>query len=77
MGNCGRNKSIEIAAPTFMRSTSDRDMPDAGNKQKSLKIMKIIMFAILDKAKPNTGNISGLNLAAVICTTVQVSKLLW
>jgi hypothetical protein len=32
------------------------------------------MYAILDKAKPNTENIRGLNLAAVIiCTTVQVS----
>jgi hypothetical protein len=25
------------------------------------------MFAILDKAKPDTGNIWGLNLAAVMC----------
>jgi hypothetical protein len=31
---------------------------------------------ILDKAKPHTENIKGLNLAAVIYTTVQVSRLL-
>jgi hypothetical protein len=30
----------------------------------------------LDKAKPHTENIKGLNLAAVIYTTVQVSRLL-
>jgi hypothetical protein len=28
----------------------------------------------LDKARPHTENIRGLNLAAVTCTTVQVSK---
>jgi hypothetical protein len=28
----------------------------AGNKQKSYNIMKLQMFATLDKAKPNTGN---------------------
>jgi hypothetical protein len=32
------------------------------------------MFATLDKAKPTTENISGLKLAAVKHTTVQVSK---
>jgi hypothetical protein len=32
----------------------------------------------LDKAKPDTGNSRGLNLAAVMCTTVQASRLpLW
>jgi hypothetical protein len=36
------------------------------------------MFATLDKANPDTGNIRGLNLAAVKHTTVQVSRLpLW
>jgi hypothetical protein len=35
-------------------------------------------FAILDKTKPDTGNTRGLNLAAVMFTTVQVSRLpLW
>jgi hypothetical protein len=38
--------------------------------------MKMKMYAILDKAKPYTGNIKGSNLAAVIYTTVQVSRLL-
>jgi hypothetical protein len=32
------------------------------------------MFATLDKAKPDTESVRGLNLAAVTCTTVQVSK---
>jgi hypothetical protein len=31
----------------------------------------------LGKAKPDTENIRGLNLAAVMCTTVQVSELPW
>jgi hypothetical protein len=35
--------------------------------------MKMKLFATLDKAKPDTENIRGLNLAAVTCTTVQVS----
>jgi hypothetical protein len=40
--------------------------------------MKMKMFAVLDKAKPNTGNTRGLNLAAVMFPTVQVSRLpLW
>jgi hypothetical protein len=38
------------------------------------KIMKMKMFGILDKAKPSTDNIKGLNLAAVICTIVQISR---
>jgi hypothetical protein len=37
--------------------------------------MKMKMFVTLDKAKPDIENIRDLNLAAVICTTVQVSKL--
>jgi hypothetical protein len=36
------------------------------SKQKSFKIMKMKMYAILDKAKPHTESIKGLNLAAVI-----------
>jgi hypothetical protein len=35
------------------------------------------MYAILDKAKSHTENIRGLNLAAVICTTVKVFRLMW
>jgi hypothetical protein len=46
----------------------------AGNKQMSFKIIAIKMFSTLDKAKPTTGNMRGLNLAAVKNTTVQVSK---
>jgi hypothetical protein len=33
------------------------------------------MFATLNKVKPHTENIRGSNLAAVMCTTVQVSRL--
>jgi hypothetical protein len=47
----------------------------AGNKQKSSKIMKMKMFATVDKAKPDTENIRGLNLAAVMCMIVQVTRL--
>jgi hypothetical protein len=43
-------------------------------KQKSSKTMKMRIFATLDKARSHTENIRGSNLAAVMCTTVQVSK---
>jgi hypothetical protein len=33
-------------------------------------------YTILDKTKPNTENIKDLTLAAVIYTTVQVSRLI-
>jgi hypothetical protein len=36
--------------------------------------MKMRMFATLDKARPDTENIRGSNLAAVMYTTVQESK---
>jgi hypothetical protein len=39
--------------------------------------MKMKMFATLGKAKPDIENIRGLNLVAVMCTTLQVSKLSW
>jgi hypothetical protein len=45
-------------------------------KQKSFTIIKMKMYVILDKAKPHTENIKGLNFAAVIYTTVQVPRLL-
>jgi hypothetical protein len=38
--------------------------------------MKMKMFATLHKANRDTGNIRGLNLAAVKHTTVQVTSLL-
>jgi hypothetical protein len=37
--------------------------------------MKMKMFATLDMAKPDTENIRSLNLAAVMCTSAEVSKL--
>jgi hypothetical protein len=50
-------------------------VPTIYNKQKSYEIMKMQMFATLDKANPDTGNIRSLNLAAVKHTTVQVTRL--
>jgi hypothetical protein len=44
-------------------------------QQATYKIMKMKMFATLDKAKPNTGNVRGLNLAAFKHTTVQMTRL--
>jgi hypothetical protein len=46
-----------------------------GNKQKSFKIMTMIMFRAQENVKPDIENIIGLNLAAVKLTTVQVIKL--
>jgi hypothetical protein len=43
-------------------------------KQESYKIMRMIMFAVQDKAKPDIENIRGLNLAAVEIKTVQMAK---
>jgi hypothetical protein len=48
----------------------------AGNKQKSYEIMKMKMFATLDKVNADTGNIRGLRLAAVKHKTVKVTRLL-
>jgi hypothetical protein len=48
----------------------------AGNKQKLYEVIKMQMSAILGKAKPETENIRGLNLAAAKSTTVQASRLL-
>jgi hypothetical protein len=45
-------------------------------KNKLYKIIKMQMSAILGKAKPDTGNIRSLNLAAAKLTTVQASTLL-
>jgi hypothetical protein len=41
----------------------------------STPIMKIHIFEILDKAKPNNQNIRGLNLAAVKNMAVKVNKM--
>jgi hypothetical protein len=60
----------------FPKRTSIRDMHQVFHiAQKSYKIMKMHLFVILNKAKPNTLNIRGLNLEAVMCMTVQVSRL--
>jgi hypothetical protein len=39
-----------------------------------IKIMKMQMFAISERAKPDTENIKGLILAAAKCTTVEVTR---
>jgi hypothetical protein len=37
--------------------------------------MSMNMFVVQDKAKPDTENIRGLNLAVVKLTTIQVTEL--
>jgi hypothetical protein len=37
--------------------------------------MRIYIFAVYDKVKPDIENIRGLNLAVIKLTTVQVTKL--
>jgi hypothetical protein len=44
------------------------------DKQRLYKIKKMPMFAISEKAKPDTENIRGLSLAAVKRTAVQVTR---
>jgi hypothetical protein len=39
------------------------------------KVMRMNMFAVYDKEKPDTENIWGLNLAVIKLTAVQVTKL--
>jgi hypothetical protein len=48
----------------------------AEDKQKSFTIMKMQMYVLLGKAKPHTENVKGLNMMAVIYTTVEVPRLL-
>jgi hypothetical protein len=47
----------------------------AGKKQNPYKNMKMQMSVTMDKAKPDTRNIRGLNLAEVRHMTVQVTRL--
>jgi hypothetical protein len=46
-------------------------------KQKSYKITRMKMFSVQDKAKPDTENIRGLNLAAAKRTSVEAINLLF
>jgi hypothetical protein len=80
---------VHLTTGKFLRHTSVCDLHvafvvpyvydyvknDAGNKQKSLKIMKMKMFAILGKARTDMKNIGGLNLAAITCSSLQVYRL--
>jgi hypothetical protein len=43
-------------------------------KTQVIKIVKIHIFEILGRAKPNTENVRGLNLAAAKHMTVKVAK---
>jgi hypothetical protein len=43
-------------------------------KLRSYKIMKMQMFALSEKVKPDTENTRGLGLAAVKRTTIQVTR---
>jgi hypothetical protein len=43
--------------------------------RQQVEVIQMKMFATLDKAKPDTENIRGLNLTAVMCMTVQVTRL--
>jgi hypothetical protein len=47
----------------------------AGDKQQLSKTMTMKIYVILGKAKPNTGNINGSNLAAVKLTIAPVFEL--
>jgi hypothetical protein len=47
------------------------------NRQESFIIMKMKIFAIFGKVKPDVENTRHLNLVVVTCMTVQVSKLPW
>jgi hypothetical protein len=87
LGVCSRQLSTEIAAPAKQKFSAPLEIFQgahrfaictwlSNNKQKSYKIMKMKMFATLDKANRDIGNIKGLNLAAVKQTTVQVTRLL-
>jgi len=46
----------------------------AGSKQKSYEIMTVKMLTTLDKVKPSTGSIRGLNLAVVKHMIVHMSS---
>jgi hypothetical protein len=46
----------------------------AGSKQKSYEIMTVKMLTTLDKVKPSTGSVRGLNLAVVKHMIVQMSN---
>jgi hypothetical protein len=85
-----QNKVLRTVG-NFPRCTPVRDLHTAFNlpyvydytsitklcrqQAKSYKIMRMNMFEVWDKAKPDIENIRGLNLAVVKLTTVQVTKL--
>jgi hypothetical protein len=60
---------------SVQRSYKKDNWGDPVNKQKSYGIMKMNMFAVLGKVKPDIENVRGLNFEVVKLTTVQVTKL--
>jgi hypothetical protein len=69
-----KNRAREWRREPEPKVTLDWSSVRNRNKQKSSKVMKMKMFATLGKTRPHTENTKGSNLAAVMCTTVQVSK---
>jgi hypothetical protein len=70
-------KSCFLCSPCWGYIVRASEPNCAGNKQGSYDIMRITMFAAQDKAKPDTENVRGLNLAVIKLTTIQVTKLLF
>jgi hypothetical protein len=48
---------------------------NAGSKQNSFEIMRVILFSTMAKAEPRTGKVRGLNVAGNL-TAAQRTKLL-
>jgi hypothetical protein len=75
-GNFPRSTSArELHVVSNFRTYTIKKQNYASSKQKSYKIMKMQMFAILHEANPYAGNKRGLNLTVVKLATVQVIKL--
>jgi hypothetical protein len=71
---CWKISKVDIGR-RFAHGFQTEQQDSRGNWQKSYRITKMPIFATLDKANPDTGNLRGLNLAALKHTTVQVIKL--
>jgi hypothetical protein len=65
-----RNNGVNVGRGVFYAVRAEDIYRGPASITKSYKIIKMQMFATLEKAKPDTGYIRGLNLAAVKHTTV-------
>jgi hypothetical protein len=81
-----RSYKILLTIDNFPRSTLIRDVRFeipyvydyiTQSCRKQTEVIQNMKMTMIDKLKPNTENISGLKLVAVIYTTVRVSSLLW